>query len=84
LGWINRYDEKVQPRSNDIFPYPGSSDSGADDLSIFLYFLTKRQFLNFNRYFIKCGPIFSIDAGVNTATLEDFGVSALRKDQLDG
>jgi len=32
-----------------------------------------------NRRFIKCGPILTIDTGVDTATLEDFDVSALRK-----
>jgi AbrB family looped-hinge helix DNA binding protein len=37
-----------------------------------------------NRRFIKCGPILTIDTGAKTAPLEDFDVSALRKDHLNG
>ena len=43
---VARYDEEIQPRSNDICPDSGSRDSGADDLPIFLYILTGRQFFN--------------------------------------
>jgi AbrB family looped-hinge helix DNA binding protein len=37
-----------------------------------------------NRRFVKCGPILTIDTGVETAHLEDFDVSTLRKAHLDG
>ena len=37
-----------------------------------------------NRRFIKCGPILTIDTGVETAPIEVFEVSALRKDHLNG
>ncbi len=37
-----------------------------------------------NRRFIKCGPILTIDTGVETSPLAVFEVSALRKDHLNG
>jgi AbrB family looped-hinge helix DNA binding protein len=37
-----------------------------------------------NRRFIKRGPILTIDTGVETAPMEVFDVSALRKDHLNG
>ena len=35
-----------------------------------------------NRLFIKCGPILTIDTGVETAAMEAFDVSELRKDHF--
>ena len=37
-----------------------------------------------NRRFIKCGPILTIDTGVETAPMEAFDISELRKDHLNG
>ena len=37
-----------------------------------------------SRRFIKCGPILTIDTGVETAPLAVFDVSGLRKDHLNG
>ena len=37
-----------------------------------------------NRRFIKCGPILTIDTGVETAPMEVFDLSELRRDHLDG
>jgi AbrB family looped-hinge helix DNA binding protein len=37
-----------------------------------------------NHRFIKYGPIFTIDTGTKTAPFEDFDVSALRKNHLNG